>query len=663
MADKLDIEETNRVRLSLGMAPLPVPEEGKSSNGLNFKKSGEHEAIDDEDASTLETRHAAASSNWQKLQDGQQDKKKREDRKGKLRKEREAAQRFAKLEGKGLGEEDDDDLDTRSWLLGAGKRQDKIEKERAKQLERELAERERQANIHYTEKDLAGARVGHELGDFDEGGEKVLTLKDAAVDAASDEDDELENLNMKEDERRQKRLELKKKRPEYDPNNEEQTGGILSKYDEEIQGRKKSHFTLSGNGLPAGIQFLSKTEESVPGRTKINLDFMNEERAPISDYQDVPEVKIKKSKKKKDKTKHRKPVDDDGEIPLKDDNVPSPNLDSMDIDEGRTNGRDDKKRKANDNAIDDADLQSRLTEQRQSALKKRKKMRPEDLARQMREEAAEEPHAMDIVDPGDDDGLVFDETSRFVDALQKREPTPERRTTLQPSAADSPRNSPQPDTDTRMADTDADPDPVASPLKEADDEDALGAEANLNAGVGAALNMLTSRGIIKTAASGDLNAQHRERQRFLAEKHKREADAEGRARLQRERDRASGKLDRMSVRERDAYAAQQNAMRDQQESRQAAEVFNREYKPNVELKYTDEFGRRMNEKEAFKHLSHQFHGKGSGKQKTEKMLKKVEAERKEAGRSLLDAGAEDQGLGRARGMQARKRGQAGVRLQ
>ena len=47
------------------------------------------------------------------------------------------------------------------------------------------------------------------------------------------------------------------------------------------------------------------------------------------------------------------------------------------------------------------------------------------------------------------------------------------------------------------------------------------------------------------------------------------------------------------------------------------------YIPNVKLEYVDDSGRLMNEKEAFRHLSHKFHGKGSGKIKTEKRMKKV----------------------------------------
>ena len=51
-----------------------------------------------------------------------------------------------------------------------------------------------------------------------------------------------------------------------------------------------------------------------------------------------------------------------------------------------------------------------------------------------------------------------------------------------------------------------------------------------------------------------------------------------------------------------------------------------DYKPNVKLEYIDDSGRRLNQKEAFRFLSHKFHGKGSGKLKSEKRMKKVEEE-------------------------------------
>lgn len=48
------------------------------------------------------------------------------------------------------------------------------------------------------------------------------------------------------------------------------------------------------------------------------------------------------------------------------------------------------------------------------------------------------------------------------------------------------------------------------------------------------------------------------------------------------------------------------------------------YKPDVKIDYIDEKGKAMNEKEAFRYLSHRFHGKGSGKKKTEKRIRKEE---------------------------------------
>nr|CAH7745441.1 unnamed protein product [Callosobruchus chinensis] len=46
------------------------------------------------------------------------------------------------------------------------------------------------------------------------------------------------------------------------------------------------------------------------------------------------------------------------------------------------------------------------------------------------------------------------------------------------------------------------------------------------------------------------------------------------------------------------------------------------FKPNVKLEYIDDEGRVLNSKEAFRYLSHKFHGKGPGKNKIEKRIKK-----------------------------------------
>ncbi|KAG9759218.1 hypothetical protein KCU73_g2610, partial [Aureobasidium melanogenum] len=111
--------------------------------------------------------------------------------------------------------------------------------------------------------------------------------------------------------------------------------------------------------------------------------------------------------------------------------------------------------------------------------------------------------------------------------------------------------------------------------------------------------------------------------------------------------------------ERENYQRQQNEQRDAYLAQLQAEHFKRSYKPNVQLRYNDEDGREMNQKEAFKHLSHRFHGKGSGKQKTEKRMKKKQEEDERQRKSLLGF----TGANEAVGATAKKNRQAGVRLQ
>ncbi|KAL1763980.1 U4 tri-snRNP-associated 1 [Sigmodon hispidus] len=50
------------------------------------------------------------------------------------------------------------------------------------------------------------------------------------------------------------------------------------------------------------------------------------------------------------------------------------------------------------------------------------------------------------------------------------------------------------------------------------------------------------------------------------------------------------------------------------------------YKPDVKIEYMDETGRKLTPKEAFWHISHHFHGKCSGKMKTERRMKKLDEE-------------------------------------
>ncbi|KAI9665684.1 MAG: hypothetical protein M1821_003618 [Bathelium mastoideum] len=671
MAEGLDLEEANRVREALGMAPLPVS--GASSGPVFIESKDDNSSADEEEpASTLETREAAGFDNWNKLKGEQDAKAKREAQKEAIRKAREGVQRFAKLEGKGLGEADDaGDTDTTTWLRQQKKRQRQIEKRRL--LEQELAEREKQAE--YTSADLAGVRVGHQLDEFGEGGEQILTLKDAAVDD-EDEVDELENISLKEREKLEEKLELKKKKPAYNPNEVDATEkkALLGQYDEVIDGKKQKQFTLNGQGSVAEASVVAEDLAHKQRGVKISLDLLKDEY-PISDYVDVSEVKVKKPKKKKSKSTRQKPLDDDDTIfPVNESPAPAVSTDAMDIDGVATAPP---KKRDLDEFNDDEDLQAQLAQQRRQALKKRKRMRPEDLAQQLREEDSTTPAPLATSDRGDDEepGLILDETSEFVANLQKPE-AKEAQRRPKPLTPSAPPDSPVSDdgdvetADRSYAAVESSVEGTQAYLNRETPAPGgeitttgLAEEETVNSSVGGLLNMLSDRGLLQRRPEDhDLNQRLRERQAFLHRKHEREEEVERKAREQRERDRKSGRLDRMTNREREEYARQSNQAREALESRTTTAIFEKEYKPDFELKYVDEFGRHMNEKEAFKHLSHQFHGKGSGKQKQEKHLKKIADEKKRMAQSTLDS-SQATGMNNVGAINAKKNRSAGVRLQ
>lgn len=678
MADVVSIEQNNKIRVALGLKPLPVPGASADAAGPSFKESkGDDSSSESEDepGSTLESRQAQASENWRRQEEEANAKRKREQKNAAIKKAREAAQRNVKLEGPTLGEAGDADVDMKTWLGQAKKRQKKIERERARKLAEELEERERAAE--YTSTDLAGVRVGHEVGEFGGGEDHILTLKDTTVDENEEEGDELENLELKDKEKVAERLELKKRKPAYDPTQE--NTGILAQYDEEIEGKKRKRFTLDAQGSTTEEQDAKRQEVSDKLKKNIvSLDIAPE--APVSDYMDISEVKIKKPKKSKKAKATRKKVADEEDIFQESGSSNTPNGGSaMEVDTSNGEPAPAPRRPTteNDSFADDEDLQASLMLQRRAAFKKRQKARPEDIARQLREEESQTPMSVEGDDNEEEPGLVIDETSEFISNLQK--PTLPERRERRTSSPEKPMDIEDPSVKEELDDT-GDVNMVRSYNDVEDEEDlkerikqeeaqsqqhisgtGLEEEATLDQGLGSTLSMLKQRGLVKESDAGHHNALLRDRQRFLQEKHHLETEAERRARQQRERDRASGKLDRMSAREREEYARWENKQRDQQDARHMAEVFNREYKPDVQLRYTDEFGRQMNQKEAFKHLSHQFHGKGSGKMKTEKRLKKIEEEKQRESMSTLDS-SQHTGMNNAMGATARKNRQAGVRL-
>ncbi|TKX22652.1 putative SART-1 family protein [Elsinoe australis] len=659
--DAIAIADANKIRAAMGLPPLPTP--GDSSSSLQFKSAEADAESDPEDnLSTLEKRAAAAGSNWAKLEAERQEKIERQKRKEAAKKARDRAAQFTKIEGKGLADLDDGEQDTKSWLLGQKKRQKKIEKQRLQQEERERAEKALQKE--YSSKDLAGIKVGHGAEGFGES-EQILTLKDAEIGSGDEEDeDELENAELVEREKLEEKLERKKKRQVYDPNEVNETGEktILGHYDEEISGRKRKRFTLDEKG--GGDKQAEKQDVSDSRGIKISLDELMDDK-PVNDYAEYKEAKVRKPKKQKKRTTRQKEVDEDDVTPV------TQNGDTaMDLDGAAATGTNGTARK-HEIEIDDEDLQTQLAMQRRQALKKRKKLDAAELARQIRE-TSEQPEHQDQDSDGEP-GLVIDETREFVSHLKREDSDSETEPTRR-RASSTPGIQPDP-TDTTMTDADLAsatvvPAPTSrsasptEPTNNTTSHTGLDAEETTSS-LGSVAAMLRKRGLIDDSASiesGKRAAHDRAYAEFLSTNRQLITDFDARARSEREADRARGTFTHMTNAQKQEYARKENDKREAYLARLQAEHFARNYKPDVKLQYHDEFGRELGQKEAFKHLSHQFHGKGSGKGKMEKRLKKIEDEKRREGRGLLEEGGE-RGMGNVAREQGRRRGVAGVRLQ
>lgn len=247
-------------------------------------------------------------------------------------------------------------------------------------------------------------------------------------------------------------------------------------------------------------------------------------------------------------------------------------------------------------------------------------------------------------------GLVFDETSEFVQAVglnpvakPKTEPKevklPEPEAVKQEASRDvslAPGDVPMEEIEAgevRVKDEEDDDYDMAmldeienalkledGDVKEESAETDLGtsSEQNFSTGMAATLNILRQQGVIAAPSVDQQSRETTQKQRdlWLAEQRFKLAKRE----LEKYQHRGTNRD--QAQREYD------NRLREVQERRQSIEDFNSGYKPDVNIVYYDEFGRELSVKEAWKALSHKFHGKGSGKMKTEKRLKKIAEEQK-----------------------------------
>ncbi|KAJ1021136.1 hypothetical protein NDA16_003922 [Ustilago loliicola] len=694
--EELSLEETNKLRISLGLKPLVADDAPSSSS----KPAGT------DDAPPKLEGDAFAAKNFQDKQE--RERREREDAEVKERLAKAQAKRDAarRLKGPTLADADmgneasasgSSSRDTLKWIKESKKRA----KEHAARRAKELEEQEAREQAQYRESDLAGLRVGHDADEFGKGEERILTLRDAGV--LDDADDELMDSALDQAERDAKNLERKKGAKDYTGLDDEEaaTGrkrGVLAKYDADLPEADLASAQESGFRLGASVsaadrqaRIRQEAEEKARRANKqlLSLDYAKNQE--VSDYLQEGDVGFKKPKAKKRKKAAKVKIsfdDEDQDAQPQASTFAAAATTANDITDVEM--KDTKitakpaRREQTDNFVDDDELQASLAKSRRLKAKKTfNKMTPEMIAKNLAAQRATEeaersaagatsgtatPFASNggvsaisgnAQGQSAEGGLTFDETSEFVRAIRERPMESETRTRARSVKRESPSpplgNEPPvkreeyadaADVPMRELDTpqvkmedDDDVHPAltsanGSIKEEPEEGEALDtvkteakddlpvpdeAEPVIGRGMASTLSFLRQQGMLPQP-NPELKSREEQQRQYDAWLAARRLEEQS-----REQARAASKASGSSLDQSSREAANRN--RELEEARLAQDRF-RDYKPDVEIKYHDEFGRDLDQKEAWKHLSHVFHGKKPGTKKMEKRLKKIEDEKK-----------------------------------
>ncbi|KAF2363598.1 SNU66/SART1 family [Trinorchestia longiramus] len=660
----LSVEETNKIRAKLGLKPLQVQEQlshQQETEDLTPLQAGEKKIVEDS--------HEFIHKPAQNIQDKVQVEKLRE----KIAAQREKRRQKEKLSRvKTLAESDSED-DTLAWVHKSRKLSKEREQalKKAQQLEEldaefgvgdlvqeEVAKDMRRA---YGRQQLFGLKVLHHASRFSEGS-TILTLADADVLAAAD--DELINVNLVDEEaaelnieRRRQKDDLEYEAPEMDDFGNLKQSNVLKKYDEELVGRSKASFRLGNKGQAvlddnAHLQGLGEKQQRLARLRQLH-SLASADNQLASEYmtQDEASAAFRKPKKMRKKRKKTILTADDLE-PLDDDEIHHGSrsggavqrlrvleesklktveaLEPGEVEGGKTKTLRELMEEEeestshvevgslldHDNEIieDDLELQEALANSRKAKIAKQRQPKLEDI-RMMLEtnESVEDSvplsdllHSDSNPGEGANPGLVVtlnttDEFCRTLGDIPTYGLSGNR-------AADEDQSTALLQQSAKAA---AEPVGVAGAWEEVGIDDTkveiaesqsvpiLDEEPDASKGVGNALRLAIKKGYLEktqTAKKANAGLQHLRAVNYSIDDKAGDDDRRGRG-----GDRyASGPI--TDFREKEGY------------------------KPKISLEYVDDEGRKLCPKEAFRYLSHKFHGKGSGKNKTEKRMKKWQEE-------------------------------------
>ncbi|XP_074596275.1 uncharacterized protein LOC141851429 [Brevipalpus obovatus] len=505
-----------------------------------------------------------------------------------------------------------------------------------------------------------GLKVGHSEKYLKEGHQYILTLQDKSV--LDDSEDVLENVNIVDLEKADKNIARKLKKDSYTPYDEpddelnaSRKKSILHQYDEEIDGPSSDFFRIG----ETNSQAKKVTAEQL--KDALSLDLPKLEVA--SEYFTADEMKAFKKPKKPKLRKKEKRLEES--LPLT----------ATDSDHGSRKSRDkvpgpspsrEKFKPVNkepladvlgslDDVDDDSDddmflkdlstvvlEEEEAEEEFRKALEKAKKLKEkvkqpeeeEDIDSLIAQNEARIKKEQDEDNEASKSGLiVLDATAEFCRNLgnftttEVKEEEEDEMMDYQKDSddmKDSDEDSNQPDNRGKWNEVDLDAEKPVDDLALMDTKQPiLEEEPDVSLGVALALKVAMKKGYL---------------------------DKE-------DREKVSGSRHASSLQAQN-YTIEEKFYDDDKHSRR--ERYNRHavtplpvkpnYNPNPKLEYADDKGRPMSRKEAFRVLSHKFHGKGPSKNKIDKRMKKQDQESK-----LRQMNASDTPLGTLKLLQEKQK--------
>ncbi|KAH6926014.1 hypothetical protein HPB50_012953 [Hyalomma asiaticum] len=496
------------------------------------------------------------------------------------REKRKIAEKYREIKGLGDSDEDDDAL---RWVQKSRKLQEEKQKaeQRARMLEEmdeefgigKIVEEEFKPTKEYTAKHLKGLEVLHSTDRFKEGQSVILTLKDQGV--LDEADDVLENINLVEAEKAERNVENRKGKPGYQPYDDTEVDefgivkkkSLLYKYDEEIEGVRREKFSIGAGPTEADKEKeLQLVRMKLKQKQKASVVHMRRDSlimpAPqlATEYLTPEEMATFKKPKKKVRKMRKR------ETFKADDLAPLPGHEDDRKDHGS-------RRRRENNFTEPVFVNPQ--------------------SQQFFDEAGKPAEEEDVVGPDEDlTGVPVEED----DTEQSLEAALTKARRLRQAEGNSLQK-------------------IAESARLARDQD--DSEDKVNPAKAIVLNSTAefcrTLGDIPTygmSGNRDEEAEElldREKEPILEEEPDLSIGISGCTEACSE----EGDDDKASRRER--YCGPVSDFKEKDS-----------YKPDVKLEYIDDGGRILNAKEAFRYLSHKFHGKGSGKNKVDKRAKKLD---------------------------------------